>query len=160
MMIQDPMTKIADYAASILNAEPEKCESVFSRVADCFEDDLLEFDEFPPEYFSFVIAILSEERFFSRAGAWNFLLVLSTEREKLLESHYSALVQAIYEGYPKYKNGDLCFSVCDFIARNHKATEARGILNRLKQLEVDKSSELRGFADDGLDILENEIKRK
>jgi hypothetical protein len=156
---EDPAAKIAGYASSLLGAKPERCEGAFSRAADSVEDDLLEFDEFPPEYFAFAVALLSEERFFMRAGVWNFLLVLSTEKEKLLEPHYRALAQAITDNYPAYKNEDLCLAVCDFIARNYEAAWARDLLNRLKQLETAKVPELRGFADDGLRILEREVAR-
>lgn len=156
---EDPAAKIADYVSSLLDAKPEKCEGVFSRAADRFENDLLEFDEFPPEYFAFVMALLSEESFFSRAGVWNFLLVLSTEKEKLLDPHYRALAQAISANYPVYSNEDLCLAVCDFIARNYEARLARELLNRLKQLEAAKLPKLRGFADEGLRILEREIAR-
>ena len=49
--LMDPKTKIANYSALLLEAKPERCEGVFSRTADSFEDDLLELNKFPQEYF-------------------------------------------------------------------------------------------------------------
>jgi hypothetical protein len=155
----NPASKIEGYVASLLTAKPERCEGVFSRTADSFEEDLLEFDEFPQEYFDFVLSLLSEKRFYSRPGVWNFLLVLGTEKEKLQEMHYRVLAQAITDSYPLYENEDLCLAVCDFIARNYEARWAKELLNRLKDLEAAKSAELGGFADDGLKILEREVAR-
>jgi hypothetical protein len=151
--------KIEDYISSLLSAKPERCEGVFSRAADNFEDDLLEFDDFPQDYFDFVICLLSEKRFYSRPGVWNFLLVLGTEKEKLQEIHHRSLAQAITNSYPFYENEDLCLAVCDFIARNYEAKWAKELLNRLKSLEAAKVAELRGFADDGLRILDRESDR-
>lgn len=151
--------KIENYSVSLLEAKPERCEGVFSRTADNFEDDLLEFDEFPPEYFDFALSLLSDERYYSRPGVWNFLLVLGTEKEKLLEAHYRALAQVITDNYPSYKNPDLCLAVCDFIARNYETKWARELLTRLKGLEAVKPAELQGSADEGLKILEREVAR-
>ena len=156
---ENPAAKISGYITSLLDAKPERCEGVFSRAADSFEDDLLEFEDFPSEYFDFAIALLSEKRFFSRPGVWNFLLVLSTEKEKLQEPHYRSLAQAITDNYPAYENEDLCLAVCDFIARNYEARRARELLSRLKQLETAKAPKLHGFADDGLRTLEREVAR-
>lgn len=155
----DPAAKIASYSTLLLAAKPEKSEGVFSRTADRFEDDLLEFDEFPPEYFAFALALLSDERFYSRPGLWNFLLVLGTERQKLSDTHCRTLAQVITDNYPSYENEDLCLGVCDFIARNYEAKWALELLNRLKQLEATKPVKLRGFADEGLAILDREVAR-
>lgn len=155
----DPATKIASYSTLLLEAKPERSEGVFSRTADSFEDDLLEFDEFPAEYFAFVLALLSDNRFYSRPGLWNFFLVLGTEKQKLSNTHRHALAQAITDNYPSYENEDLCLAVCDFIARNYEAKWALDLLNRLKDLEANKPTSLRGFANEGLTILEREVAR-
>ena len=56
-VLMNPSVKVANYSASLLEAKPERCEGVFSRIADSFEDDLLEFDEFPPEYFGLALSL-------------------------------------------------------------------------------------------------------
>jgi hypothetical protein len=155
----NPASKVATYSASLLDAKLERCEGVFSRTADSFEDDLLEFDEFPPDYFDFALSLLRDERFYSRPGVWNFLLVLGTEKEKLLEAHYRALAQVITDNYPSYRNPDLCLAVCDFIARSYETKWARDLLTHLKNLEAVKPAELHGSADEGLKILEHEVAR-
>ena len=105
------------------------------------------------------VALLRDERFYSRPGVWNFLLVLGTEKEKLLEEHYRLLAQAITDNYPSYGNQDLCLAICDFIARNYEAKWASELLKCLKSLEAMKPAELRGPADEGLKILEREVAR-
>lgn len=151
--------KLVEYATKILQAKLERSEGAFSQAADSFEDDLLEFADFPADYFAFVIALLSDEKFFSRPGVWNFLLVLSTEKEKLQSPHYERLAETILAHYPSYVNEDLCLGVCDFIARNYPQAYAKRVLFGLKEIEKKKDPSLQGFADDGLRILEREIAR-
>ena len=161
-MLEAPMnenSKLVEYAAKILLAKPERCESAFSRAADSFEDDLLEFPHFPADYFAFVLELLSEEKFFSKPGVWNFLLVLGTEKEKLQSSHYEQLAETILANYQSYLNEDLCLGVCDFIARNYPEGYAKGVLHGLREIEKKKDPTLFGFADDGLRILEREVDR-
>uniref|UniRef100_UPI00104DD4C5 hypothetical protein n=1 Tax=unclassified Variovorax TaxID=663243 RepID=UPI00104DD4C5 len=161
-MLEVPMNenpRLVEYATKILQAKPERSESAFSRAADSFEDDLLNFSDFPADYFAFVLGLLSEERFFLRPGAWNFLLVLSTEKEKLQLSHYEKLAETILGHYQFYLNEDLCLGVCDFIARNYREAHAKRVLHGLREIEKKKDPSLLGFADDGLRILEREIAR-
>lgn len=161
-MLEAPMNenpKLVEYATQILQASAERSEGAFSRAADSFEDDLLDFPDFPKDYFEFILSLLSEERFFSRPGTWNFLLVLSTEKEKLLSSHYEKLAETILANYAAYLNDDLCLGVCDFIARNYPESYARQVLHGMKEIEKKKYSSLLGFAEDGLRILEREVAR-
>lgn len=159
LIVDDDMKKIAEYSQQILNAPIEKSESVLSGTADSFEDDLLSFHDFPDEYFDFALTLLSEEGFFARPGVWNFLLVLSTEKGKLSDVHYAQLADTVSQHYRSYANKDLCLAVCDFVARNYPHDRARELLEQLKRIEKEKPEELRGFADDGLQILEREIER-
>lgn len=161
-MLEAPMNenpKLVEYATRILQASPERSEGAFSRAADSFEDDLLDFPDFPKDYFEFILSLLSEERFFSRPGTWNFLLVLSTEKEKLQSSHYEKLAQTMLANYAAYLDDDLCLGVCDFIARNYPEAYARQVLRGLKEIEKKKDPSLLGFSDDGLRILEREVAR-
>jgi hypothetical protein len=150
---------IACYSTLLLESKPEHSESAFSRVADRFEDDLLEFDEFPPEYFAFVLTLLSDRRFYLRKGLWNFLLVLGTEMRRLSDDDCTKLTKVIEDNYPSYENEDLCLGVCDLVSRNFETKSAFDLLNRLKRLEATKPANLRGFADEGLTILEREVAR-
>lgn len=154
-----PFDKISGYVSDILGAKPQRSEGAFSRAADSFEDDLLEFDEFPEEYFKFILRLFSESDFYSRPGLWNFLLVLGTEKEKLQESHFSALTDSFREHYGSYTNSDLCLAVCDFIARNYPVDAAKRLLQDLQDIEIGKPENLRGSAAEGFMILEREIAR-
>ena len=65
-MPRESTEKVENYKKLLLEAKPERCEGVFSRTADNFEDALLEFNDFPTEYFDFALSLLREERFYSR----------------------------------------------------------------------------------------------
>lgn len=143
----------------MLRADERSSESVYSKIADSFEDDLLDFEHFPEEYFQFAEKLFSEEVFYRKPGLWNLLLALSTESHKLQQDHYERLLRTFVNFYPRYENGDLCLAVCDFVARNVPEKVARKTLNALKHCETEKPLALRGFADDGLRILELEVER-
>lgn len=159
MMSEDLSVKIKVYADAILNSDPRQQEAVCSEIADRFEDDLLEYPEFPPEYFSFSIALLAERHFFSRPGVWNFLLVLGAESDRLRDVHYRTLTKTIIDHYARYDNEDLCLAVCDFIARNVEPHSATLVLEQLMQLEADKPLQLQGFASDALRTVAREVVR-
>lgn len=151
--------KIDAYEEMLVNCIPRKSESAFQKVVDSYEDDLLELDGFPEEYFDFVLRVLSDARFYSKAGAWNFLLAIGTEKHKLQPHHYQALADKIIGNYNNYLNEDLCLAVCDFVARNYPYADAKPIFDQLILIENDKSSDLHGFVNDGLRILEAEKDR-
>jgi len=151
--------KLADYRNKILAAPQERSESVLGKIADSFEDDLLDFDGFPDDYFEFVLNLLSDKNFYSKKGIWNFFLVLGTEGGKLLTNHYERLAESIVRNYRNYEDEDLCLAACDFIARNYKESLARNLLVNLRNIEKDKDVQLHGFANDGLLTLDREIAR-
>jgi hypothetical protein len=142
-----------EYKTKLLNCDHGKSESVFQEVADSYEDDLLEYDKFPDEYFDFVITLLSDRRFFSKSGVWNFLLVLGTESHRLRSSHYDRLSNTIIDHFKYYDDEDLCLGVCDFVARNYNIADASMIFNRLEAIENQKPDSLHGFVADGRRIM-------
>jgi len=153
----DPHVKLAKYATEIFTAS--NSESAYQKIADRFEDDLLDSDEFPAGYFEFALDLLSDERFYSKPGLWNFMLVLGTESHKLTEWHYDQLAHVISSNYLKYLDEDLCLAVCDFFARNYPEGQAKKIFADLKEIETHKSENLQRFADEGLKILALEVRR-
>ena len=148
---------LEEYEREILSCQKQKCESVFQRIADSYEDDLLEFNDFPEEYLSFLLRLLSEEQFFKKPGLWNFMIVIGTEYHKLSSIQYKKIADCILDNYIKYQDEDLNLAVCDFIARNYTHKKAKKLLLSLKIIEKGKVE--KGFADDGLRILNNEIER-
>jgi len=151
--------KLEQYQSKLTGCAFGKSESVFQTVADSFEDDLLEVDGLPEDYFNFVVQLFSEAEIYSKPGLWNFLLVLGTEKHKLHAGHYKALSKQIIENYEKYLDRDLCLAVCDFIARNYFFADAMEIFEQLALIESRKPTELQGFVNDGLRILAAEEKR-
>lgn len=141
------------YLESLSNCPNKEAEAIFRKIADSYEDDLLEHEDFPAEYFEFVLYLLSDATFYSKPGLWNFLLVLGTEKHKLLRKHYESLGEHIVANYVNYTNDDLCLAVCDFIARNYPVNEAKKLFDRLSRIESKKNEGLRGFVANGLRIL-------
>lgn len=156
----DMDNKIDQYLLKIKSALSNKSEGIYQKVADDFEDDLLEYDDFPPGYFEFVIKLMSDDEFYSKPGLWNFLMVLSTEKSKMKNHHYLKLAETIVDNYSKYFNADLCLASCDFIARNYSETSARKLFKQLNDIEKCKGPDHAGFVDQGIFILEREVSRK
>jgi hypothetical protein len=158
-MIDDKSAKLDEYRTLLSQCVGRQCESTFQKVADSYEDDLLEFEEFPEDYFRFVLELLSNATFYAKPGIWNFLLVLGTEQGKLQPRHYRGLVEQIVSNYGKYENADLCLAVCDFIARNYSGSDARPVFEKLAEIEGRKPRHLQGFVADCLRILAAEEQR-
>lgn len=147
------------YAEKIEHADEKRSESVCSKIADRFEDDFLEFDGFPDDYFEFALQLFSNPKFYSKPGVWNFLLVLSAKSQRLQSNHYERLKNVFLQHYLDYMNQDLCLAVCDFIARNYSEDSARNQLNALAKIELQKEDALRGFAIDGMHTVKLEAAR-
>jgi hypothetical protein len=158
-MINNSLKKLDTYLAALADCAPTAAEATFRKVADSYEDDLLEFEDFPVDYFNFFMKLLSERKYYSKPGLWNFLLVLGTESHKLLPLHYKMLGEKFVENYDKYRDEDLCLAICDFIARNYPPDKAKNIFGRLFEIENKKDESLRGFVADGLRILAAEEMR-
>jgi hypothetical protein len=153
-------SNIDQYLLKINSASDKKAESAYQKVADSFENELLEYDEFPSGYFEFIIKLMSDETFYSKPGLWNFLMVLSTEKSKMKSTHYLQLADTIIGNFYNYQDKDLCLAVCDFIARNYDEASARKLFKQLSDIEKDKGADYEGFVDQGLFILEREIARR
>lgn len=123
-------------------------EIIFGEIADKYEDDLLEYDDFPEEYFRFLLKLLSNKIYFSKPGLWNFLSVIGTENHKLEFRHYEELSNCFIQNFICYEDKTLCLSICDFIVGNYNFDLAEKLLLRLKEIEKEKKE--KGFADDGL----------
>lgn len=147
------------YAHAIDQAAEIKGEAVCAKIADQFEDKLMDVEGMPAECFDFIKMLLSEATFYNKAGIWNFLMVLSAGRHRLGDFHYQQLATIFRENYQSYGDSDLCLAVCDFIARNYHHAYARTLLKDLQQLEDQKLDALRGAAAEGLHILSKEIAR-
>ena len=151
---------LQSYEEALLSCDSKSSESVFQKIADSYEDDLLEFDGFPSDYFDFALKLLSDDRFYVKAGVWNFLLVLGTESHKLTEQHYRKLSDCIIANYKNYDDEDLCLAVCDFIARNYSLSRASSVFNLLDEIEDKKPADMKGFVEDGRRIMLAEEKRR
>lgn len=141
----------------LLSCSEENSEMTFELVADRYEDDLLEFDEYPKEYFQFFLDLLSENEIYSKRGLWSFFLVVGTESYKLTSEAKATISATLIDNYFLYEDKMLCLTICDFVARNYDYYEAERILLKLKSIEQGKK--LKGLADDGLHTLHNGLSR-
>jgi hypothetical protein len=137
----------------------KRSESLCSRLADELQDELLNHDSMPEPLFEYFLTLLSVQHYYEKPGLWNFLLALNMPREDLSTGQFKRLITVFLENYFNYTDKDLCLAVCDFIARHIAPAEAAPLLRQLKAIEIQKDASLRGFADEGMYIVEQEIKR-
>lgn len=148
------MDKFSSYRKVLLETSNER---EFEKVSSLFSDDLLEEDGFPNEYLEFLIEIISDPSFYSKEGAFHFLAVVGVDTDIMTHEQLNAISDAILGNFINYEDEMLCITSCDFIARYYSHDEAERILLKLKSIEDQKSE--KGFADDGLRILQNERER-
>lgn len=148
------MDKFSSYREALLEATSERD---FERVSSAFSDSLLEESGFPNEYLEFLVEILSDSIFYSKEGAFHFLAVIGVDTDIMTPIQLNAISNAIVENFINYEDEMLCITSCDFIARYYPHDEAERLLFRLKSIEEKKPE--KGFANDGLRILQNERNR-
>lgn len=151
--------KLNNFAAAIGQSNASTSEGVCSRIADEFEDELMELEGLPQAPFDFIKRLFSEPTLFRQKGTWNFLMVLSAGRHRLGPIHFEELGEVFMENYASYSDADTSLSVCDFVARNYPHDDARNLLESLRALEDRKPANVQGIAGEGLQILANEIGR-
>lgn len=148
-----------DVLLQISGAPTKRSSSLCSRFADEFEDDLLDHDAFPEAHLNFFLALLSDKRYYDQPGVWNFVLAVNNARDALSGDQYELIANTFLAHFADYSDRDLCLAVCDFVARNLAPSKAANLLKKLKQQELTKSADLQGYVDEGVFILEQEIKR-
>lgn len=153
------MLNLSNVLMQIESAESKRSSALCSRLADQFEDDLLEYPDFPDEHFMLFMALLSDRRYFDKPGIWNFILAVNNARDVLTKEQLNNIIGTFRANFQSYLDSDLCLAVCDFVARNIQPSRAAELLQEFKQLEAAKPPELQGIADQGFFILSQEIKR-
>lgn len=143
----------------IAQSDPKKSSSLCSRLADQFEDDLLDFADFPSDHFDFIKDLFSDPKYFNKPGIWNFVLAINNTKDALKHEQLHLIEEVFLNNYEFYLDADLCLAICDFIARNVKQPHAHKLLQQLKETESKKPLNLQGYANEGFFILEQEDKR-
>lgn len=149
----------SDVLMQIEGAERKRSAALCSRLADQFEDDLLEYADFPDEHLMLFTTLLSDSRFFEKPGIWNFILAVNNARDALSSEQLEHIGEVFLANFQRYLDPDLCLAVCDFVARNIKPSKAAELLQELKLREEGKPPEVRGIVDQGFFILSQEAKR-
>lgn len=150
---------VSDVLMQIERTESKRSSSLCSRLADQFEDDLLEYANFPDEYLMLFMTLLSDRRYFEKPGIWNFVLAVNNARDALTSEQLERIGKEFVANFQDYLDPDLCLAVCDFVARNIRPSKAAELLQELKRREAKKPSEVQGIVDQGFFILSQEIKR-
>lgn len=143
-----------EYEHKLLNCSPKNSVSTFQKVADDYEDDILSFCSYPDNYIDFFLKLMSDSRFYTKQGLWQFLLMIGVDVEIMPTEQTKAIAKVLTENFIHYEDEMLCLTTCDFIARYYPFDEAEKILLMLKEIEKGKKEQ--GFANDGLRILNNE----
>lgn len=151
--------KISDVLVQIEGAERKRSSELCSRLADLFEDDFLEYEDFPEQHLMLITTLLSDSRYFEKQGIWNFVLALNSARDMLKSEQWEHIGEVFLANFQRYLDPDLCLAVCDFVARNFKPSRASELLEKLKLQEAEKPPEVRGIVDEGFFILGQEAKR-
>ena len=151
--------QFSEQLLQLASVDTKRSESLCNRLADELQDELLNHDAMPEAHFNYFLTLISVAKYYEKPGIWNFILALNTPRDDLSQEQFKKLTKSILENYVNYRNTDLCFAVCDFIARHIESSEATSLLNQLKVQEAQKNADLRGYADEGLNIVAQEIKR-
>ena len=143
----------------VASVECKRSAALCSRLANQFEDDLLEYTDFPDEHFMLFIALLSDNRYFKKSGIWNFILAVNNAKDALTSEQLECIGKVFLANFQYYLDPDLCLAVCDFIARNIQPPKAIKLLQELKLREAEKPPEIQGIVEQGFFILSQEIKR-
>lgn len=155
----NPTEKLAEFRERISSSDVSRVSGICSRLADEFEDDLLNYEDFPNAYLEFFLTLLSEKDLFHRPGIWNFLLAVSNAKDALTGDQYERIADVFLKNYRQYSDSDLSLATCDFIARNFAPKRAVELLLFLKEEEQHKEIALRRYADEGLLIVRREAER-
>jgi hypothetical protein len=153
------MIEFAGQLLQIASVEAKRSASLCSRLADEFENDLMEYEDFPDGHLDYFLTLVSVEKYYQKPGIWNFILAVNNSRDALREVQFTRITGAFVDHFADYRDKELCFAVCDFVARNIEPSKAIRLLGQLKEYEIRKSEDLRGYAAEGLYIVEQEIKR-
>lgn len=149
----------SDVLMQIEAAESKRSSALCSRLADQFEDDLLEYAIFPDEHLMLFMTLLSDRRYFEKPGIWNFVLAVNNARDALTNEQFERIGETFLANFQDYLDPDLCLAVCDFVARNIQPSKAAELLRELKLRETAKPAKVQGIVDQGFFILSQEIKR-
>lgn len=153
------LEQFPDLLTQISLAAKKRSSSLCSRLADKFEDDLLDYGDFPEAYLNFFLELLSDKQYYDQPGIWNFVLAVNNARDALSSEQYERITNTFVANFEYYSDTDLCLAVCDFVARNLEPSKAAELLKKLKQQELKKSADLQGYVDQGFFILGQEIQR-
>jgi hypothetical protein len=153
------MIDFADNLLQISSIDAKRSASLCSCLADDFENDLMEYKYFSDAHLDYFLTLVSVEKYYQKPGIWNFILAINNSRDALREVQFARITDTFVDHFGDYRDKELCFTVCDFIARNIEPSKAISLLGQLKKYELRKSEDLRGYAAEGLYIVEQEIKR-
>lgn len=125
----------------VLTSTPEwDAGFVFKQQADQFEEELLGKERVPGEYLDLFLDVISDPTLASRKGAWNFVVRMYTDREKLDSNQLQRILDAAINGYRYYRDERMQLVICDFIARSYNANTALFALEKMSCEAAERSA--------------------
>lgn len=115
----------------LLSAPDAEAERVFREQADLLEDQLLGVARVPEEFVELLVELLSEPRFSTKKGAWNFVVRLASDLAKFDSAQRTRLLEAIVLGFQSYSDVRMQLTTADLIARGFPPDVAVEALARL-----------------------------
>ena len=106
-----------------------------SELISFWEEELLNFETFPEEYFEFVQNGFSNESFLKSADAWRILHFL--EAENLTPNQNRRLSSLLVTNFLGYDDYMLCDMACDFVARKCHPKESLEFLTKISRFDLD-----------------------
>ncbi len=103
----------------------------FQHYADLFFRHLLEYADFPEDYFSLLLEVLSRPNLFSVEGAETFLYQTYASRDALSPKQREKLFELLVDQYPSYTKSQLCLVAADFLSRGYPPAVALGAIERM-----------------------------
>ncbi len=127
---------------ALLSTSDAEAEFVFRQQADQFEEELLGIAIAPDQYVDLFVEIISNPEFAARPGAWNFVVRMYTDREKLTSDQLERLLQGFQSGYPLYKDERMRLLVSDFVARAYQPSRALQAISEMAKGATDKDAKV------------------
>jgi hypothetical protein len=127
---------------TLLSASDVEANLVFRQQADQFEEELLGLAPTPDEYVDLFVEIISHPAFAVQPGAWNFVVRMYTDREKLTAPQLARILEGFKAGYPLYRDERMRLLASDFVARAYEPSQALQAIRTMADRVTDNDAKV------------------
>lgn len=139
-----------DITRALYEATGKAAKKIIHEQAEFFEELCLSSEHFPEYCMEVILEVLSVEELYEKPGIEAIVLKTTTDAYRLTDHQKEKLLSAINEHYAGYESENMCWSICDFIARSY---DQRTALIFFEQQFPKSSKEGKQGVALGLDIL-------